>query len=138
AALAAANCNPSYDVAEPGPCVKECKIKAGQDMWAQWTDDPASADFIESLSYKCERGTPAYTTYMTQSGMCVMNCSADEQADYGNREHADSCAWYQEHKDDTCAEASPSPSASADASESASASDNADATETSPSSNDDN
>ncbi|KAI9250158.1 hypothetical protein BDA99DRAFT_425192, partial [Phascolomyces articulosus] len=109
-----ANCNPSYDVAAPGDCVKDCKIKAGRDLWAQWTDDPASPDFIESLSYKCERGNPAYTAFMTSSGTCMMNCPEDQNNDYGSREHPDSCTWYNAHKDDECSEggSTTSPSAS--------------------------
>ena len=71
-------------------------------MWSEWTDDPASLNFIESLSYKCQRGDPAYTAFMTQSGTCMMNCSESENSDYGNREHPDSCRWYEAHKDDTC------------------------------------
>ena len=39
---------------------------------------------------------------MTQSGTCMMNCSESENSDYGNREHPDSCTWYEAHKDDTC------------------------------------
>ncbi|KAG2227777.1 hypothetical protein INT45_002015 [Circinella minor] len=97
-----ANCNPSYTIDEPAACVKECKINAGRALWSEWTDNPASPNFIESLSYKCQRGDPVYTAFMTQSGTCMMNCSESENSDYGNREHPDSCKWYEEHKDDTC------------------------------------
>ncbi|KAI8146164.1 hypothetical protein BJV82DRAFT_497777, partial [Fennellomyces sp. T-0311] len=106
AALVAANCNPSYNVAGYGDCTKQCKVNAGRELYADWTDDPTSPNFIESLKYKCERGFPAYTTFMTVSGTCLLgSCSKEEQQDY-SREHAESCEWYAAHKDDTCAEES--------------------------------
>ena len=74
--------------------------------------DPSSSSFISSLANECEKGTPSYTSYMTQSGMCMMKCSESEQADYGSREHPDVCTWYSAHKSDSCADASGSTSSS--------------------------
>ncbi|KAI7857371.1 hypothetical protein BDC45DRAFT_578855 [Circinella umbellata] len=141
--LVSANCNPSYTIDDPAACVKECKISAGRALWSEWTDDPASPNFIESLSYKCQRGDPVYTAFMTQSGTCMMNCSESENSDYGNREHPDSCKWYEEHKNDTCDSsssdnASPSPSDSSDNGGGASPSGDANQSEQSQSSNNDN
>ena len=84
-------------------------------MSADYTIDPTSPNFITSLSYECEKGSPAYTTYMTQSGMCMMKCSAEEQADFGSREHADVCIWYEAHKTDKCDGSSGSASSSGSA-----------------------
>ena len=81
-------------------------------MDKSFTLDPSSSSFISSLANECEKGTPSYTSYMTQSGMCMMKCSESEQADYGSREHADVCTWYTAHKSDSCADASGSASSS--------------------------
>ncbi|KAI8146181.1 hypothetical protein BJV82DRAFT_487740, partial [Fennellomyces sp. T-0311] len=106
AIASAAGCNPSFNVTAGPDCIEKCRESAGKGMSADYTLDPNSPNFITSLSYECEKGTPAYTTYMTQSGICMMNCSADDQADFGSREHADICTWYSAHKSDTCADGS--------------------------------
>lgn len=41
-----------------------------------------------------------------------MGCSSTEQQDYSSREYAQACAWYAEHKGDTCDGSSSSASAS--------------------------
>jgi len=42
-------------------------------MLADFTDDPANPNFIASLSLAHDRGTPKYTSYMTDTGMCFVN-----------------------------------------------------------------
>ncbi|KAI9491710.1 hypothetical protein BDB00DRAFT_766657 [Zychaea mexicana] len=122
ASAAAADCNPSYNVTAGPECISNCRQKAGSAMWSDYTTDPTSPNYIESLSYECVKGTPTYTTFMTQSGICMMSCSSDDQADYGNREHTEACAWYTEHSSDTCAGASGSGSTASASGSDASAS----------------
>ncbi|KAI9250181.1 hypothetical protein BDA99DRAFT_523076 [Phascolomyces articulosus] len=110
ASAAAANCNPSYNVAAGPECITKCRQEAGLAMDKSYTLDASSDKFISSLALECEKGTPSYTSFMTQSGMCMMKCSESDQADYGSREHADACTWYTAHKSDTCADASGSAS----------------------------
>ncbi|KAG2227771.1 hypothetical protein INT45_002009 [Circinella minor] len=126
ASAVAANCNPSFDVAAGSDCITKCRQEAGVAMDKSFTLDPSSSSFISSLANECEKGTPSYTSYMTQSGMCMMKCSESEQADYGSREHADVCTWYSAHKSDSCSDASggaSSPSTSGSASSGSSGSD---------------
>lgn len=53
------------------------------------------------MGYQCGKGTPAYTTFMTTSGTCMMSCSKDDQNAFASY-YAAACAWYSEHSKDTC------------------------------------
>ncbi|KAK3814949.1 MAG: hypothetical protein J3Q66DRAFT_343457 [Benniella sp.] len=68
-------------------------------MFPNFTDNPNSPYFIESLSYAHERGTQKYTDYMTKSGMCLATagCPAAE-TDLYQAQYAAKAAWYQENK----------------------------------------
>ncbi|KAI7886324.1 hypothetical protein K492DRAFT_122730 [Lichtheimia hyalospora FSU 10163] len=102
ASLAAAqDCNPSFNVTAAPQCIADCNKKAGQEQYADWTDDPSSPNFIQSMGYQCGKGTPAYTTFMTSSGTCMMSCSKDDQNAFTSY-FADACSWYNEHSKDTC------------------------------------
>jgi len=79
AGLVAADCNVKYNVKPEPQCIADCNRKAGQSMWSGWTDDVSSPNFIKSLSYMCARGTPNYMTFMTKGGICMENCSKDDQ-----------------------------------------------------------
>ncbi|KAF7731967.1 hypothetical protein EC973_007072 [Apophysomyces ossiformis] len=100
-ASAATNCNPSYNVPSAGECISNCNKKAGTGLYKDWTNDPASPNFIQSLSYQCQKGTTSYTAFMTDAGMCMMSCSKDEQSAFG-KEFGGACQWYAAHKDDKC------------------------------------
>lgn len=75
--------------------------KSGQSLWPEWTDDPASSNFINSLAFQCEKGTPNYMAFMTSAGMCMTSCSADDQAAF-KTEFQQACQWYTSHSNDTC------------------------------------
>ncbi|WFD28760.1 hypothetical protein MNAN1_003774, partial [Malassezia nana] len=77
--LVGADCNVSYDVQPEPKCISDCNRKAGQSMWRDWTDDPSSPNFIKSMGFMCERGTPNYMTFMTKGGECMMKCSKADQ-----------------------------------------------------------
>ncbi|KAI8365250.1 uncharacterized protein BYT42DRAFT_608771 [Radiomyces spectabilis] len=101
AAMAAENCNPTYQVQSAGQCTSDCNQKAGQGLWSDWTSDPSSPNFIKSLSFNCAKGTPEYTSFMTSAGSCMMKCDKAEQDKYF-AEFGQTCSWYQQHKDDAC------------------------------------
>ncbi|KAI8988847.1 hypothetical protein BDB01DRAFT_757532 [Pilobolus umbonatus] len=103
-AVAAQNCNPTYNVAGSGECFTGCNIKAGQAYYKDWTMDSTSPHFIPSLQVMCTKGNPVYTAFMTSAGMCMMSCKDDQ--DLFNKEFAGACAWYAEHKNDVCEETS--------------------------------
>lgn len=66
-------------------------------MFDKFTNDPSSPDFMASLAFAHERDTPAYKTYMTQTGMCIMNCPMSEQ-DLYNAQYKAKAAWYADKK----------------------------------------
>ncbi|ORZ18552.1 hypothetical protein BCR42DRAFT_411137 [Absidia repens] len=100
--VAAQNCNPTYNVASSGDCMKQCSMDAGKSIYSDYTLDPASPNFIKSLSSSCYKGTPDYIAFMTSAGTCWLKCDKKQQDDYTQREFKESCSWYNEHKDDTC------------------------------------
>ncbi|OAQ33205.1 hypothetical protein K457DRAFT_153199 [Linnemannia elongata AG-77] len=89
--------NPLYPFQANGPCVDGCLTKVGKSMFDKFTNDPSSPDFMASLAFAHERDTPAYKTYMTQTGMCIMNCPMTEQ-DLYNAQYKDKAAWYANKK----------------------------------------
>lgn len=101
AVSAATNCNPSYNVPASTPCFLGCNVAAGQQHVTGWTMDSTSPLFLDSLKLMCTKGTPAYTSFMTAAGMCMMTCTGDDPNLFFT-EFAGACAWYGEHKNDTC------------------------------------
>lgn len=72
---------------------------AGKTFFSDWTSDPASPNFIKSLSLMCNKGSAEYMAFMTKAGMCMVSCSNPESF---SQEFASACAWWQEHKNDSC------------------------------------
>ncbi|KAI9472291.1 MAG: hypothetical protein EXX96DRAFT_653426 [Benjaminiella poitrasii] len=110
-AVSAQDCNPSYNVATSGTCFTNCNVQAGQKYVPGWTMDHASSVFLDSLKLMCTKGTSEYLAFMTEAGMCMAGCPDDPTLFVD--EFAGACAWYAEHKDDTCAGSSESSSSSA-------------------------
>ncbi|KAI9321486.1 hypothetical protein BX666DRAFT_985328 [Dichotomocladium elegans] len=109
---AAQNCNPSYNFSSVSSCISECNKKAGLEQYADYTEDPNSPNFIKSLSYRCAKGTPAYTQFMTTSGICMMSCPKADQDAFTQTEFGQVCTWYSQHMNDACADPNGSPSSS--------------------------
>ncbi|KAF9433917.1 hypothetical protein BGZ76_008814 [Entomortierella beljakovae] len=82
-----------YPFAADGPCVTKCLLDVGVSMFPAFTDDPASPNFMESLSYAHSKGQPKYTAYMTKTGPCIGACPASEQEFYLKNYPAKQ-AWY--------------------------------------------
>ncbi|KAG9064299.1 hypothetical protein KI688_003487 [Linnemannia hyalina] len=89
--------DPNYPFQPNGACVDGCLTKVGKSMFAGFTNDPTSPDFMASLAFAHERDTPAYKTYMSQTGMCIMNCPMSEQ-DLYNAQYKAKAAWYADKK----------------------------------------
>lgn len=68
-------------------------------MYPGFTTDPHDPNFITSLGYAHDRGTPKYTAFHTTSGMCIAGCPKSEQDHYSAQNDAKT-VWYAEHKND--------------------------------------
>ncbi|KAF9550511.1 hypothetical protein EC957_000185 [Mortierella hygrophila] len=97
AVASAQDLDPNYPFLPNGACVDACLTKVGKSMFAGFTNDPTSPDFMASLAFAHERDTPAYKTYMSQTGMCIMNCDMSEQ-DLYNAQYKAKAAWYADKK----------------------------------------
>ncbi|KAI8882177.1 hypothetical protein K501DRAFT_273902 [Backusella circina FSU 941] len=112
-ARATTDCNPSYNVAGSTECFTNCNIAsittvlfiylfaAGNAFVPGWTMDSTSPLFIDSLELMCDRNGTNYRTFMTNAGMCMASCTGDDPELF-NAEWSGACAWWAEHKDDTC------------------------------------
>lgn len=98
---ARADCNPSYDVAPSTECYTACNVQAGQTWVPGWTMDHASPLFLDSLALMCTKTGPNYVAFMTAAGTCMVGCTGDDPTLFA-QEFQGACAWYAEHKDDTC------------------------------------
>ncbi|KAF9124174.1 hypothetical protein BGW39_008405 [Mortierella sp. 14UC] len=85
--------NPLYPFPPNGACIDACLIATGKAMMPNFTNDPASPDFLASLALAHERDTPAYKKYMGTTGPCVAKCPAAEQGAYLKGYDA-KAAWY--------------------------------------------
>jgi hypothetical protein len=101
AAPAATDCNPTYNVAPSTPCFTQCNVDAGQEWVPGWTMDSTSPYFISSLALMCTKTGPYYRAFMTKAGTCMSKCTGDDPELF-NVEFRDACAWWAEHKYDTC------------------------------------
>ncbi|KAI9344726.1 hypothetical protein BD770DRAFT_397381 [Pilaira anomala] len=101
ATAAATNCNPSYNVAPSTTCFTGCNVQAGQKYVTGWTMDSTSPLFIQSLAVMCEKTSPNYRAFMTTAGTCMAACTGDDPELF-NAEFQGACAWYAQHKTDTC------------------------------------
>ncbi|ORE21699.1 hypothetical protein BCV71DRAFT_167306, partial [Rhizopus microsporus] len=98
-AVSAQSCNPTYNTPSAGECFAKCNESAGKTFFSDWTSDPASPNFLKSLSLMCSKGTAEYMAFMTKAGMCMVSCS---NPDLFNQEFASACAWWEQHKNDSC------------------------------------
>ncbi|KAF9902180.1 hypothetical protein BX616_002017 [Lobosporangium transversale] len=86
-----------YPFKPNGPCVSKCLMDIGKSMNPNYTDDPNSPYFLESLGYGHERGTPTYTTFMYKAGMCYQSCPKEELDLYQEQFQA-KAEWYKKAK----------------------------------------
>ncbi|ORY07641.1 hypothetical protein K493DRAFT_295445 [Basidiobolus meristosporus CBS 931.73] len=88
----------AYPVSPMPQCIENCNIKAGKGLMAEYTRDPKSSDFINSLELECKQG-PRRMTFMKDAGLCMSSCSSDDQMQYATL-YPSTCKWYDLHKDD--------------------------------------
>ncbi|KAF9968939.1 hypothetical protein BGZ73_009008, partial [Actinomortierella ambigua] len=102
--------NPDYPFKPEGPCVSACTNEAGKSMFPNYSEDPMSPYFIESLSYSYERGSPKTIEFMTKAGMCMGKCPKPE-LDLYSEQYNGKLAWYNANKgtQPTVAPTSPAP-----------------------------
>ncbi|KAF9397189.1 hypothetical protein BGZ94_006378, partial [Podila epigama] len=87
--------NPSYPFLPNGPCVDKCMNDVGKALFPNYSEDPASPYFWESMDLSYNRGTPATIQFMTDTGMCFgrSQCPKEELDLYSNQWTAQK-AWY--------------------------------------------
>ncbi|KAG0084205.1 hypothetical protein BGZ93_007313 [Podila epicladia] len=100
AVASAQELNPLYPFKPNGPCVQKCLDDAGSKLLpGKWTSDPSQPGFLESLGFAHDRGTPKYTSYMSETGMCIATkgCPMTEQ-DLYRSQYESKLAWYLDAK----------------------------------------
>ncbi|GJJ71142.1 hypothetical protein EMPS_03492 [Entomortierella parvispora] len=62
-----------------GPCVSACTNSVGKSLFVNYDDlDSYGPNFIQSLSYTFERGSPTTISFMTKAGTCMSTCPQPE------------------------------------------------------------
>ncbi|KAG0196532.1 hypothetical protein BGX33_001561 [Mortierella sp. NVP41] len=89
--------DPAYPFKPNGACVDKCLNDVGKKLMPGFTSDPKDPKFLESLGYAHDRGTPKYTAYMNQTGLCISSCPLEEQNLY-SQQAKEKNAWYVEKK----------------------------------------
>ncbi|KAF9955311.1 hypothetical protein BGZ72_003834 [Mortierella alpina] len=85
---------PKYDFKPDGPCVEACTLKAGKELFPNFTHDQSSPYFLQSLAYDHDRAHPKYRDMMMSAGMCMGACPKAEQDLYRAQFQAKT-VWYQ-------------------------------------------
>ncbi|KAF9138347.1 hypothetical protein BG015_002406, partial [Linnemannia schmuckeri] len=89
--------DPAYPFKPNGPCVQNCINTVGKSMFPNFSDDPKSPYFFESLSYSFESGSDKTRAFMTDVGMCQGKCPPAENELY-SAQFFDQKAWYNVNK----------------------------------------
>ncbi|KAG0240711.1 hypothetical protein BGW41_006708 [Actinomortierella wolfii] len=105
-----------YPFAAEPKCIADCKMEAGKKIMADYTLDPQNPKFMESQAIEMVKGTPNYTRFMSESGMCMSKCTQEEQQAY-MKDFAARREWYQKQTGTGGAPSGTSPSGSAPSSQ---------------------
>ncbi|KAF9154676.1 hypothetical protein BGX20_004619 [Mortierella sp. AD010] len=87
----------TYPFEPNGACVSKCTNQVGKAMFPNYSEDPSSPYFIESLSYTFERGSAKTTEFMTKTGMCMGTCPQAE-LDLYTAQYPAQLEWYNANK----------------------------------------
>ncbi|KAG0249821.1 hypothetical protein DFQ27_009767 [Actinomortierella ambigua] len=85
--------DPSYPFLPNGPCVSACTNESGKSLFPNYSEDPKSPYFIESMSYGLDSGSPKTAQFMGKNGMCMVKCPKSEQ-DLYTQQYPARKAWY--------------------------------------------
>ncbi|KAG0228499.1 hypothetical protein BGW42_002123 [Actinomortierella wolfii] len=105
-----------YPFAAEPKCIADCKMEAGKKIMADYTLDPQNPKFMESQAIEMVKGTPNYTRFMSESGMCMSKCTQEEQQAY-MKDFAARREWYQKQTGSGGAPSGTSPSGAAPSSQ---------------------
>ncbi|KAF9966644.1 hypothetical protein BGZ73_000945, partial [Actinomortierella ambigua] len=87
-----------FPFAPEGACVAACTDSTGKSFFAEYNDvDEYGENFIKSLSYTFERGTPTTIQFMTLAGTCMSSCPMPEQ-DLYRQQYPGKLNWYKANK----------------------------------------
>ncbi|KAG0283489.1 hypothetical protein BGZ96_012107, partial [Linnemannia gamsii] len=89
--------DPAYPFQPNGPCVNTCVTTVGKKMFPNFSEDPKSPYFWESLAYSFESGSPNTRNFMMDVGMCQGVCPAAENALYSEQFYYQK-QWYLANK----------------------------------------
>ncbi|KAK9760395.1 hypothetical protein K7432_015619 [Basidiobolus ranarum] len=80
-------------------CVASCNEVAGKVCYADYTQDPNSPHFIESLSCLCDSSNPGHTAFMNSINTCMSNnCWFFNRDPFEDTTEGQMCAWYNKNK----------------------------------------
>ncbi|KAF9975340.1 hypothetical protein BGZ73_001061 [Actinomortierella ambigua] len=83
-----------YPFAPTGQCMAACNMDIGKKIFADYTMDPNNPNFLKSQELELVKGTPSYTRFMTEGGMCWSKCPTEETQAY-MKDFPERRIWYQ-------------------------------------------
>ncbi|KAG0316400.1 hypothetical protein BGZ97_006915, partial [Linnemannia gamsii] len=92
--------DPAYPFQPNGPCVANCINTVGKAAFPNFSEDPKSPYFWESLSYSFDSGSDKTREFMTDVGMCQGKCPAAENQLYSDQFYNQK-QWYLANKPKT-------------------------------------
>ncbi|KAF9420801.1 hypothetical protein BGZ94_009036 [Podila epigama] len=100
----------NYPFTPNGPCVQACNDKFGKAQFPEFSEDPKSPYFLQSLALTFERGTPKTIQFMTDTGMCFATSQCPKaELDLYTNQYNDQLAWYQANKNGGNGTVTPTP-----------------------------
>ncbi|KAK9762691.1 hypothetical protein K7432_011326 [Basidiobolus ranarum] len=80
-------------------CVATCNEEAGKVCYADYTEDPNSPNFMESLSCLCDSTNPGHTTFINSLNTCMdEGCWLFQRLPFEYSTEGKMCAWYNKNK----------------------------------------
>ncbi|KAF9371004.1 hypothetical protein CPB97_002301, partial [Podila verticillata] len=92
--------DPAFPFLPDGPCVTNCINTSGKSFFSDFSEDPKSPYFWQSLAYTFDYEHPSRGDFMSACGSCQLGCPADENKLYGDQYGA-KVAWFKANKPTT-------------------------------------
>ncbi|KAF9186833.1 hypothetical protein BGZ51_008748 [Haplosporangium sp. Z 767] len=86
-----------YPFKPNGPCITKCLLDIGKSMFPDFTNDPNSPYFFQSLYYAHERTTSEYKQYLSTTNDCNVLCPKEEIELYMSQ-YTPKHDWYHANK----------------------------------------
>ncbi|KAF9373597.1 hypothetical protein CPC16_001768, partial [Podila verticillata] len=92
--------DPAFPFLPDGPCVANCINTSGKSFFPNFSEDPKSPYFWQSLAYTFDYDHPQRFDFMTVCGTCQNSCPKEENDFYG-KQYGAKAAWYKANKPTT-------------------------------------